>query len=238
MGFPKQEYWSGFPFPNPGDLPDPGIKPVSSALPGWFFTGEPHILCNTCGLGSVFLGYPCNFPMVFSIWALQLETGQLRVTEAHDLSEVLTPLGQLFRKVYFVLSPKLVSLYLLLFYSCSQGSGMVALHFLQVDLLCGVPWPFQTSSFPVADSCRWTSWPSGFLSFQFQSESLQETQEQISCDFKTNVVKNLLCRFLGFAFQSLLAKGSLFTFLPPDLSSRLALSKNTILSGICQLKVP
>ena len=80
----------------------------------------PHILCNTCGLGSVFLGYPCNFPMVFSIWALQLETGQLRVTEAHDLSEVLTPLCQLFRKVYFILSPKLVSLYLLLFCSCSQ----------------------------------------------------------------------------------------------------------------------
>ena len=29
MGFPRQEYWSGLPFPSPGDLPDPGIKPVS-----------------------------------------------------------------------------------------------------------------------------------------------------------------------------------------------------------------
>ena len=29
MGFSRQEYWSGFPFPPPGDLPDPGIKPVS-----------------------------------------------------------------------------------------------------------------------------------------------------------------------------------------------------------------
>ena len=28
-----QEYWSGLPFPPPGDLPDPGIKPVSSASP-------------------------------------------------------------------------------------------------------------------------------------------------------------------------------------------------------------
>ena len=27
MGFPRQEYWSGFPFPSPGDLPYPGIKP-------------------------------------------------------------------------------------------------------------------------------------------------------------------------------------------------------------------
>jgi len=31
-GFPRQEYWSGLPFPSPGDLPDPGIKPRSSAL--------------------------------------------------------------------------------------------------------------------------------------------------------------------------------------------------------------
>ena len=27
MGFPRQEYWSGLPFPSPGDLPHPGIKP-------------------------------------------------------------------------------------------------------------------------------------------------------------------------------------------------------------------
>ena len=29
MGFPRQEYWSGLPFPAPGDLPDPGMEPVS-----------------------------------------------------------------------------------------------------------------------------------------------------------------------------------------------------------------
>ena len=34
MGFSKQEYWSGLPFPSPGDLPDPGIKPLSLASPG------------------------------------------------------------------------------------------------------------------------------------------------------------------------------------------------------------
>ena len=40
MGFSRQEYCSGFPFPSPLDLPDPGIKPespVSPALAGWFF---------------------------------------------------------------------------------------------------------------------------------------------------------------------------------------------------------
>jgi len=33
MEFPKQEYWSGLPFPTLGDLPDPGIKPVSLVSP-------------------------------------------------------------------------------------------------------------------------------------------------------------------------------------------------------------
>ena len=39
----QQEYWSGLPFPPPGDLPDPGIKPASPASPalaGRFFTTE------------------------------------------------------------------------------------------------------------------------------------------------------------------------------------------------------
>ena len=41
MGFPRQEYWSGFlSFSSPGDLPIPGIKPVSPALAGRFFTPE------------------------------------------------------------------------------------------------------------------------------------------------------------------------------------------------------
>ena len=32
MGFSRQEYWDGLPFPSPGDLPDPGIEPGSPAL--------------------------------------------------------------------------------------------------------------------------------------------------------------------------------------------------------------
>ena len=35
IGFPRQEYWSGLPFPPPGDLPNPGIKPTSPASPAW-----------------------------------------------------------------------------------------------------------------------------------------------------------------------------------------------------------
>ena len=46
MGFPRQEYWCGLPFPSPGDLPDTGIKsksPESAALAGGFFTPEPTV---------------------------------------------------------------------------------------------------------------------------------------------------------------------------------------------------
>ena len=40
IGFPRQEYWNGLPFPPSGDLPDSGIEFMSPALAGGFFTTE------------------------------------------------------------------------------------------------------------------------------------------------------------------------------------------------------
>ena len=55
MGFSRQEYWSGLPCPSPGDLPDPGIEPMSllsPALAGGFFTTsatqEAHMCVRRC----------------------------------------------------------------------------------------------------------------------------------------------------------------------------------------------
>ena len=45
MWFSRQEYWSGLPFPSPGDLPDPGIKLASPALASRFFITEPGFFC-------------------------------------------------------------------------------------------------------------------------------------------------------------------------------------------------
>ena len=45
VGFSRQEYWSGLPFPPPGNLPHPGIEPLSPvapALAAGFFTVEPY----------------------------------------------------------------------------------------------------------------------------------------------------------------------------------------------------
>ena len=41
MGFPRQEYWRGLPFPSPGDLPYPGIKPRSPSLQAEALLSEP-----------------------------------------------------------------------------------------------------------------------------------------------------------------------------------------------------
>ena len=43
MGFPRQEYWSGLPFPPPGYLPDTGIEPESLASPDWQVVSLPLV---------------------------------------------------------------------------------------------------------------------------------------------------------------------------------------------------
>ena len=72
-GFSRQEYWSGLPCPPPGNLPDPGIKPVSLmslASAGGFFTTsdpweDPDIYVCVCVLKLV------------SLWGSTIKTNQL-----------------------------------------------------------------------------------------------------------------------------------------------------------------
>ena len=40
MGFSRQKYWNGLPFPPPGELPDPGIEPAPPVIEGKCFTAE------------------------------------------------------------------------------------------------------------------------------------------------------------------------------------------------------
>ena len=51
MGFSRQEYWSGLPFPPPDDLPNPRTEPASPVLVSRFFTTEPPSACQCrrCG---------------------------------------------------------------------------------------------------------------------------------------------------------------------------------------------
>ena len=69
MGFPRQEYWSGLPFPSPGDLPNPRMEPESPSLAGRFFTTEPpgkpshQPLCNRGSVADSV--YPVRFLHIF-----------------------------------------------------------------------------------------------------------------------------------------------------------------------------
>ena len=62
MGFSKQEYWRGLPFPSPGDLPDPGINLGSLALQADPLLceprGEPWEKRQDCGSVSLFQAAP------------------------------------------------------------------------------------------------------------------------------------------------------------------------------------
>ena len=61
MGFPRQGYWSGLPFPSSENLPDPGIEPGSPALQAVFTTelpGKVYVLNITF----------CNFYLAWVLW--------------------------------------------------------------------------------------------------------------------------------------------------------------------------
>ena len=64
MGFSRQAYWSGLLFLPPGNLPDPGIKPmsfVSPALASGFFTTEPPGKPAGSNIFYLFHNIACNF---------------------------------------------------------------------------------------------------------------------------------------------------------------------------------
>ena len=61
MGFSRQEYWSGLPFPSPGDLPDPGIEPRSPTLQADALTSEPPGKPSVLGKEQLLKNFHCYF---------------------------------------------------------------------------------------------------------------------------------------------------------------------------------
>ena len=72
MGFPRQEYWSGLPFPSLEDVPDPEIKPTSPAFVCGFFTteppGKPFLIYNGHLLRLIYIFLKCLF--IWLCWVL------------------------------------------------------------------------------------------------------------------------------------------------------------------------
>ena len=76
MGFSRQEYWNGLPFPSPGDLPHPGIKPGSPALQADSLSSEPPGNLPICTILVTKFHIETNIlvylkPRAFSNWLLQ-----------------------------------------------------------------------------------------------------------------------------------------------------------------------
>ena len=69
MEFSRPEYWSGYPFPSPGDLPNPGIKPRSPASQVDSLSAEPQGKPKNTGVGSLSLLQDI-FPTQESNWGL------------------------------------------------------------------------------------------------------------------------------------------------------------------------
>ena len=88
MGFSRQEYWSGLPFPPPGNLLNPGIEPKSLASPALasrFFTtvppGKPQVFHKVglgLGLGMAWVGH--GNPLQYSCLKNSMDRGAWQAT--------------------------------------------------------------------------------------------------------------------------------------------------------------
>ena len=75
MGFSRQEYWSRFPFPSPGDLPNPEIEPKSPALEADALTSKPPGKKN--GMDESICRARIEMQMLrMDIWTWQVEGGK------------------------------------------------------------------------------------------------------------------------------------------------------------------
>ena len=76
MGFSRQEYWSGLPFPSPGDLPNPRIEPRSPAFQADALTSKPqflHISWQIISISSISILKILSFCINIVNWSLTKE---------------------------------------------------------------------------------------------------------------------------------------------------------------------
>ena len=89
MGFSWQEYWSGLPFPSPGDLPNPGTEPESpcvSSTAGGFFTAEPP--GNLSLQMAHFMSFCGEYPIMYAHHILIHSSADGRLVGFHVLAAV------------------------------------------------------------------------------------------------------------------------------------------------------
>ena len=93
MEFCRQEYWSGQPFPSPGDLPNREIKPRSPALQADSLPAEPQRRPKNIGLGSLSLLQRIRIPdpgIKFGSSAMQEDSSPAEVSGMPNISRPAT----------------------------------------------------------------------------------------------------------------------------------------------------
>ena len=88
MGFSKQEYWSGLPFPSPGDLSDPGIEPVSPEFQTDALTSEPPGKLLFSSIGPTTRGTEPESHWCKS-WSLKAQEPEARVVQGQEKMDFL-----------------------------------------------------------------------------------------------------------------------------------------------------
>ena len=149
MGFSRYEYWSELPFPTPGDLPYPGIKPVSLALVGGFFATVPPGKSQREWVSKLIKHFPRHSYLV-SKWISVIANDQETFSMSMNISSLPPPssplpLSPLSSSLFFLL---LLPLLLLIHPTDKSGSNKSrSLHSLQHQcLLADYPQINLTSS--------------------------------------------------------------------------------------------
>ena len=80
VGFSRQKYWSGLPFPPPGDLPNPGIEPTSSAPQAGSLLSDPQL--HFISQHLLYLDEHAHTPIFFSLW--KYRSTEIETVTQHD----------------------------------------------------------------------------------------------------------------------------------------------------------
>ena len=86
MGFSRQEYWNGLPFPSPGELPDPGIEPRSPALQA------DALQTELCGKPLVYISsvQSFNYVWLFATPRTAAHQASLSITNSRSLLKLMS----------------------------------------------------------------------------------------------------------------------------------------------------
>ena len=128
VGFPRQEYWNGLPFPSPGDLPDPGIEPASPVSPEFQVDSSPLIHQGSFWLGSSVVSLNLN---IYSLCSNCYHIRKLRSSNIHWNSLLLSSCNHNPQH----LTTDLLSLYfwfLRMSYKCNHILGKLLSGFFQL----------------------------------------------------------------------------------------------------------